>query len=39
MWEGWGWDRRYCFRFGRWRAKFLEKAEMNKVTAFLSTFI
>lgn len=25
--------------FGSWMAKFLEKAEMNKVTAFLSTFI
>lgn len=29
----------YCFGFGSWRAKFPEKAEVSKVTAFLSTFI
>lgn len=28
---------RSCFGFLSWRAKFLEKADMNKVTAFHST--
>lgn len=36
---GWIWDQRHCFRFGSWRAKFLEKAEMNEVTAFLNIVI